>query len=306
MTVAGTAERYRKVKDFGGWKEIENYIIAPNMGNAGKRAAREKSTKEAVQRVNMKHAVERCEDKIRANFVPGDKYVTFTFQPTAMPDSKAAAVRAWNAFVKRLRRRCDKIDVELKYCKTIEQGERHGHWHIHAIINDAVPYELLRDCWSKCGSLFVESLWGDGNGYANVHNLAEYFVGANKKGKRISEKTKSEKTYSFSANCIDPKVTYEIMSAKWLKTPRVPKGWELIRNSLEEYEDAYGLRHQRYMIVKIAEPVCSSRLTLSDVRIAWAQEQTGQISRADIAAGYGVSVQTLTQAYRRYQIVRKE
>ena len=53
MTVAGTAERYRKVKDFGGWKEIENYIIAPNMGNAGKRAAREKSTKEAVQRVNM-------------------------------------------------------------------------------------------------------------------------------------------------------------------------------------------------------------------------------------------------------------
>ncbi|UKI15987.1 MAG: hypothetical protein L6V87_09850 [Ruminococcus sp.] len=44
-TMAGIAERYRKVKDFGDWKEIENYIVAPNLGNTSSRAPREKAYK---------------------------------------------------------------------------------------------------------------------------------------------------------------------------------------------------------------------------------------------------------------------
>lgn len=298
-TIRTASERYRKIKDFGGWREIENYIVAPNLGNTSGRAQRQKPTKAAVQKVNQRHAVERCEDKIRANFLPGDKFITLTFADSCTCQSRHDASRAYDAFIKRLRRRCDKSGIEVKFCKTIERGERTGRWHIHAIINDDVPYELIRSCWSKCGSVFVTALWGDNSGFANVHNLAEYFVGVHKKGKCIGDKPKSERTYSFSANCVEPVVTYEPMSAKWLDTPRIPCGWKLADNSLEEYIDAYGLKHQRYTIIKLFDDVISK----AEARMAWESEQQGE-RRKDIAKKLSVSERTLTQSYTHYKLIK--
>ena len=96
-TMAGIAERYRKVKDFGDWTEIENYIVAPNLGNTSSRAPREKPTKEAVRKVNQRKAGEMCEDKQRANFKPYDKFTTLTFAEN--PDSKQNAASAYDAFM---------------------------------------------------------------------------------------------------------------------------------------------------------------------------------------------------------------
>jgi len=305
-TMAGIAERYRKLKDFGDWKEIENYIVAPNLGNTSSRAPREKPTKEAVRKVNQRKAVERCEDKLRANFKPYDKFTTLTFAEN--PDSKQKAARAYDAFMKRLRRRCDKLGIEVRFCKTIEQGERTGRWHIHAVINDEVPYELIRDCWAKCGNIFVKSLWGDGSGFANVHNLAEYFVGVNKKDKRLDEKIKSERTYSFSSNCVEPVITYEPMSAKWLDVPRVPHGWALVPASLAEYVDAYGLKHQKYIITRLPDDDIPKpargyrgRLSEADTKQAWELEQSGA-SRKETAKRFNVCERTLTRSYEHYAL----
>ena len=83
-----------------------------------------------------------------------------------------------------------------------------------------------------------------------VHNLAEYFVGVNKKGKRREDRPKHKKRYAFSRNCVEPKITYEEMSSKWLKNPRTPRGWKIAPGSLEEWEDSYGFRHQRYTLIR--------------------------------------------------------
>ena len=81
-------KRYRKTKDFGSYKEIENYIVAPMQGNHSKRSAKINETAEAAAKVNDRKSVEKVEDKIKANFKPRDWYLTLTYFDAALPFDK--------------------------------------------------------------------------------------------------------------------------------------------------------------------------------------------------------------------------
>lgn len=247
-------KRYRKTKDFGSYKEIENYIVAPMQGNHSKRSAKINETAEATAKVNDRKSVEKVEDKIKANFKPRDWYLTLTYFDAALPFDKKRAKDDMRNFIASVHRYCTKKSKELKYLKTTEQGERSGRWHHHIVIPGWIPLEEIEKRWGK-GTVHAERLWADGTmgkekDRLNVHRLAEYFVGVNKKGKCREDKTKHEKRYSFSRNCITPKVTYEEMSPKWLKNPKPPKGWQIASGSLIEWEDGYGFRHQRYTLIR--------------------------------------------------------
>lgn len=247
-------KRYRKTKDFGEFREIENFIIAPMQGNGNKRAVKGLETSEAVEKVNDRKAVEKVEDKIKANFKPRDWFLTFTYFDDSRPLDEHRAIMDLRNFVESTKRFCKKQDKELKYLKTTEQGERSKHWHHHMILPGWIPLEEIEKRWGK-GTVHPQRLWADGNtdnqrDRLNVHHLAEYFVGVNKCGKKRGERPKGKQRYSFSRNCISPKITYEEMSAKWIKTPRTPRGWAIAPGSLNEWEDGYGFRHQRYTLIR--------------------------------------------------------
>ena len=250
----GKGIRLRKVKDFGSFKEIENYIYAPMYGNHSARGEKSKETAAAVKKVNERKTAEKVEDKIKANFHPKDWYLTLTYLDAYLPKDEAGAIKDMRNFLDRLKRHCKKNGIVLKYLKTTEQGEKRKRWHHHIILPGQIKFEDLENIWGK-GSINPKRLWSEGNtddkkDRLNVHNLAEYFVGVHKKGKTSEDREKHKKRYSFSRNCTEPKVTYEVMAPRWLKNPRIPKGWEMAAGSLEEYKDAYGLLHQKYRIVK--------------------------------------------------------
>ena len=157
-------------------------------------------------------------------------------------------------FVESTKRFCKKQSKELKYLKTTEQGEQSKHWHHHMILPGWIPLEEIEKRWGK-GTVHPQRLWADGNvdnqrDRLNVHHLAEYFVGVNKGGKKRGERPKGKQRYRFSRNCVSPKITYEEMSAKWIKMPRTPRGWAIAPGSLNEWEDGYGFRHQRYTLIR--------------------------------------------------------
>lgn len=247
-------KRYRKTKDFGDYREVENYIVAPMKGNNSKRAPKGQETSEAVEKVNDRKAAEKVEDKIKANFKPRDWYLTFTYFDISRPPDEDRAVKDLRNFNASMKRYCNKQGKALKYLKTTEQGERSHHWHHHMILPGWIPLEEIEKRWGK-GTVHAQRLWADGNtdrdrDRLNVHHLAEYFVGANKTGKKRTERPKNKKRYSFSRNCISPKVTYEEMSPKWIKIPRAPRGWIVSPGSVDEWEDGYGFRHQRYTLIR--------------------------------------------------------
>lgn len=252
MENVNKSKRYRKTKDFGQWREVENFILCPMYGKTSARGAREKSTSKSCQKINDKHAVERVEDKIKANFTVQDWFITLGY--AAQPPNEEQAVKDIGNFIRRLKTLYSKNNVELKYLKTIEQGSRSHKWHAHMIIPKGIPIEDIERCWGH-GDIFPRRLWSDGNNSRdgdrlNVHNLAEYFVGTKKHGKASGERPKDKKRYSFSRNCREPKITYERMSPNWRKIPKDTAKWQLLPQSLTEYTDAYGFKHQKYTQVR--------------------------------------------------------
>ena len=249
-----TAVRVRKIKDFGLYREIENYITAPMLGNHSSRSGRVKKTVAAVAKANDRHTVEAVEDKIKANFHPRDWFLTLTYWDGELPNEEQRAKKDLRNFLDAIKRICTKKGIDFKWLKTTERGQRNGRLHHHLVIPGGITLEEIESKW-RHGSVFPRRLWADGNNQRdgdrlNVHNLAEYFVGIHKRGKASHERPQNKKRYSFSRNCIEPKITYEAMSPKWLNVPRAPEGWKIAPGSLCEYTDAYGLRHQRYVILR--------------------------------------------------------
>lgn len=242
--------RVRRITDFGDYREVENHLLAPMFGNHSPRGEKLKKTVEAVEKNNDRYAVRKCENKIRANFRAGDWWCSLTYDDNHLPPDMETARKNLRNFFCRSRRLCDKKGIELKYCQVTERGSRNGRYHHHIIIPGVISYEELERLWPN-GTVFVKRLWSDGNmdkgsDRSNVHRLAEYIIGTNS-GKRAQARALGIRQYSFSRNCVEPVVTYELMPAKWIKIPRDTEKWKLVPSSLIEYTDAYGMRHQRYI-----------------------------------------------------------
>lgn len=103
---------------------------------------------------------------------------------------------------------------------------------------------LIRKLWDRGRPHF--SPMDDSGEYGR---LAEYIVKST--SKRIDAGETIEKlSYMASRNLIRPKVeTKTVQANKWSKEPRVPKGWELVRDTLLNGINKFtGLPYQHYTI----------------------------------------------------------
>ena len=78
---------------------------------------------------------------------------TLTYAPEFLPDTRNAAVRDWQAFLKQLVR---KLGVRPRFYCTSENGEEHGRIHFHFLLF-GIPLDIefheihkfIEDCWHR-------------------------------------------------------------------------------------------------------------------------------------------------------------
>ena len=248
-------QRVRRITDFGEYREVENYLVAPMLGNHSPRGKRKKKTQEAVEKNNDRAAVRKCENKLKYNFSPGDWWATLTYDDLHHPQDMERAKKNIRNFLCKAKRLCNKKGKVLKYGQVTELGTKTKRWHHHIIIPGYITYEELEKLWPN-GNIHVKRLWrnsiDDEKDSLNVLRLAEYIVGTSSE-KRQEMRENGLRQYSFSRNCLDPVVTYEFMSPRWIARPRDTDTWKLDPKSLVEYTDAYGLKHQRYIQIRKKE-----------------------------------------------------
>lgn len=241
--------RLRKTIDFGDERRVSN-IIAPMYGNHNKRLSRIAETAEAVKKINKSHAVDMCEGTLKMNFKPDDWHIACTYSDKCYAGvDYDRTVKDKRNFIAKLRRQCKKLGVELKYLTMTEEGVKSKKWHHHFVLPQEIPYPIIRKCWPFGQVRILNTLYVDGD----FRGLAEYYVDKTKGGQKEDSRKKGERRFSFSLNCVKPKVTIEKnLSDSWFKVPRVPKGWALVKDSLYNGFDSWGNKFmQKYTLIKI-------------------------------------------------------
>ena len=216
---------------------------APMFGNHNSRSKKIKATSAAVRKCNDFHAVEKCEAKILVNFRPGDWHISLTYANVEDLTEEQAKKDLRN-FLYKLKRRCRKNNITLKYLKMTDKSCS-GRLHHHLVLPQEITGGMLKECWEH-GIVKVLALLSD-----DVRGLAEYYVDKTKKGQKEDDRQEFVPRYSFSRNCTEPKTEYEIISAnKWTNTPRAPKGYVVDNNSVTTGVSKMGFPYQRYTLVR--------------------------------------------------------
>ena len=136
------------------------------------RAAKQKVSSAARERLNHTASWKKCEALMAENFDAGDLWVTLTYRDAQLPPTREAAVRCCNAFLSLLRLQRRARGEEVLYLKNVEHltdDDEEGRWHHHLVLNaTGQDYEEIRSLWSKWGdNVDFEPLLGNGEDYAS-------------------------------------------------------------------------------------------------------------------------------------------
>lgn len=203
------------------------------------------STPDAVEKNNQRLAEDTLRQLINDNFKVNDLHTILKYFIENRPKTPEQAQKDVQAWIRRLRVRLKKMNIELKYIYAIEIGEK-GGVHVHVIMN-YVDIRIIKETW-PLGSVYFVPLYSDGQ----YKDLANYII------KQTSEMYKkkgwSGRRYTPSKNLSKPKVDKRRVDAKsWRKEPKPPKGYmfdpsfPLINGVCE----VTGLTYQRYGFIKI-------------------------------------------------------
>ena len=208
----------------------------PMLDNHSPRRQTASETNEAVKKCNELHSVYNCQAMLELNFKPGDWHIALTYNDDNVTDDRAVIKKRARQFVERLRRRCVKLGIELKYLTMDEVGVRSKRWHHHFVLPQEIPIQLIRDLWPYGIVRLLNCLYTSDQGF---EGLARYYVDKTKGGRKDDDRLPRERRYRFSRSCIKPKVTYEPMYSKeWTDKP--PKGMTEKPGSRQEFVMADG------------------------------------------------------------------
>ena len=116
--------RYRTKKYYCG--EYLEVAIYPVYAHPKKRGKRKNPTTEVQQNLNQRHAEGKLRRLLHTNFTPLDLFVTLTFDDAHLPASVEDAQRLLQNFLRRLKRKYARLDLDAKYIYILEYGQKHG------------------------------------------------------------------------------------------------------------------------------------------------------------------------------------
>ena len=233
---------YREKKYYCG--EYLEVAIYPVYTHPKKRGKRKNPTTEVQQHLNQRHAEGKLRRLLHTNFTPSDLFATLTFDEANLPESVEEAQRLLQNFLRRAKRRYEKMALELKYIYVLEYGQKHNRLHVHLVLSGGIARADLEKLWGL-GLVSVDALRFERHGLAT---LARYLT---KGGEGADRPT--WKRWSGSRNLEQPTVTQRdgLLShrkmaalcldggdADYLET--LVDGYEMADFSLDTAQDIYG------------------------------------------------------------------
>lgn len=206
------------------------------------RRKKNKVTPEDMERVNAWLRERMCWRKLINHFEVHDLFVTLTYRRGERPAGMEEAKRHFAAFLTRLRRRYKKAGVVMIWIRNIEVGTR-GGWHIHLVLKRIPDLDVhVAECWEK-GKAVIQLIYQKGN----MKQLAAYLTKTPATDPRLKETH-----YWTSRNLPVPEPEKKIIKGwKLSDAIRVPKGYELDKDSLFEGINPFGFGFRMYLLVRI-------------------------------------------------------
>lgn len=140
------------------------------------RKQKSKPTAAAQKKLNQERRARMLSDIINLNFTAKDKQIKLDYaifrekygrNPT--PDE---VVREMRKFLRRLKRECAKLGVDLKYVYSSEVGSRGHKSHHHMVLNVPFSIDEIKRIWGN-GGVWMRKLYFDRRG---CYDLSGYFV----------------------------------------------------------------------------------------------------------------------------------
>lgn len=200
------------------------------------RAPRLDTTTKAQEEINNKNAIDSLRLAILENFEVGDWFYTLSYKTEPSP---ADAKRFLTNFRQRLTRYYKSINAVVKHIFVTECTPKVHRLHHHAmikIVGAKADWQIIKKLW-KHGFVKVRPYGGE---LEDAERVANYLIKKNVNA-FFTAPTIFKKRWYSSTNLKRPAVQKEIIHrARWLREPRIPKGYYLDKNSLKNGIVCYG------------------------------------------------------------------
>jgi hypothetical protein len=208
------------------------------------RATKRNATIASVREMNDRNAARRLSVILNHNFVDGDLHLVTTYR--GAEPSAIEAKEELSKGIRRIRSLYRKHDIEFRYIAVTEYVNKRIHHHIICTgYSGGITFDDIRKCWIRGA---VRPTWLYSNG--DYTRLASYLIKETSKTFREPDAV-FRRRYSCSRNIEIPEVFREPVDIEESYAPSIPKGWELIEETLFEGENPYsGKRYLEYAIRK--------------------------------------------------------
>lgn len=220
--------------------EVYEYLDGKYGARGAPRENKKKATKEEIKKRNQWNKEKKARNKLRTWFKENDYWVTYTYRKEDRPSGMKMAIGQIMKALRKIRTEYKKRGYELRWMRNIEVGTK-GAWHIHMVINRIPDSDLiLTKAWNYGGTHF--KLLYEKGGFAD---LAAYITKTPDTDSRLKESK-----YSTSRNIPATEPIPERF-VRWIKKPRVKKGYELDKDSyFEGTNDFTGYKYRYYTAFK--------------------------------------------------------
>lgn len=209
-----------KVISAGCITEVSGCRIIQKGDSAPVRAAKKECSTLGRKLTNHRTMQRRFKLLLATNYTLTDLFLTLTFDDDHLPRTRKETMKAFERFVKRLRRSRDLRGQELRYNHCIESKHDTGRYHIHMIVNaTGKDVEELCSLWEG-GTVDWEYIgWSKENGRLKSRGPKGYEILARYMTKEI--KPVGARNYSGSKNLARPAVTVRFMSEEEVENRRL-------------------------------------------------------------------------------------
>lgn len=128
--------------------DVAIFSIPDNSKNKKIRNKRKMVTTPQQKNLNDKRSKRYFRQLVHTNFVEKGYHLTLTYSDNYLPEDLDAAKKHTDNFIRKLKRRCNKLsDKTLKYIIVDEYSES-GRIHHHIILDCALDREVIENCWN--------------------------------------------------------------------------------------------------------------------------------------------------------------
>ena len=228
---------------------VEQYHSGRAAPRGEKRRPKKERTKEEIEKNNQRVREKNIQLLLMNNFQKNDYFATLTYRKEKRPPDMKTAKKELAAALRVIRREYRKRDTELKWICNIEKGSR-GGWHIHLCLNRIRDTDIiLRKAWEQeQGGVHTTLLYEEGG----FRMLAGYF---SKQAPEDEKTGKRDSGYSRSRNLDLPKPEKKVIRRwdTWKDEIKVPEGYYLDKESVQEGYNRAGYPYRRYVLLATEE-----------------------------------------------------